>query len=169
MTRTRRSHKIVTLLAALAFTGAALAGCSTQAPSSESSGQPSGGSTESPTYATNEEFQLAFAACMREQGIDMPDPTEGGTQVDAGSGDGFQQAAELCMDELGAPPSGSGDAQPSERQREVFLEMAQCFRDNGIDVPDPAPGESLAVPMDAPQEVFDACATAAENSTGGAP
>jgi hypothetical protein len=158
----RRSFTIATALAALTFAGAALAGCSTEAPAD-------GGTEETPSFSSNEEYQLALAECMRSKGIDMPDPGESGTQIDAGQ-EGLPEAAEACGDELGTPPGGSGGARPSDEQREVFLQMAQCFRDNGLDVPDPAPGESLTVPMDAPQELFDKCATAGESgTTGGAP
>jgi hypothetical protein len=160
---TRRwSFTLVTVLAALTVAGAALAGCSTETPAD-------GGTEQTPSFSSNEEYQLAFAECMRSKGIDMSDPQQDGTQV-AGSGDAFLETAEECQDELGTPPGGSGSARPSDEQREIFLEMAQCFRDNGLDVPDPAPGESLTVPMDAPQELFEKCATAgADDTTGGAP
>ncbi|MCP2637197.1 hypothetical protein K0817_011570 [Microbacterium sp. HD4P20] len=164
MTHTRRSLKVVTTLVALVFAGVAFTGCS-NSPGTEGSNDQSrtGDSEQTPSFSTDEEFQLAFAECMREQGIDMPDPGSDGAHIEAGSGDGFTEAAEVCLDELGAPPSGSGGARPSDEQHEIFLEMAQCFRDNGLDVPDPAPGESLTVPMDAPQELFEECATAGAN------
>lgn len=155
----RPAFKITTMLAALAIAGAALAGCSTgTTPEDQTGSTPETEST--PSYSTNEEFQLAFAECMREQGIDMPDPGSGGSQIEAGSGAGFQEAAATCFDKLGEPPAGSGGARPSEEQHQIFLDMAACFREHGLDVPDPAPGESLTVPMDAPQELFDECATA---------
>ncbi|GAA1015721.1 hypothetical protein Aple_009850 [Acrocarpospora pleiomorpha] len=155
----RRTFKIAATLAALAFAGAALAGCGTDTSTDAVPDQ-------TPSFSSNEEYQLAFAECMRGEGIDMPDPEDGG-QVAAGSGDGFLEAAETCQAKLGAPPSGQdGGGRPSDaEQREIFLQMAQCFRDNGLDVPDPAPGESLSVPLDAPQELFEKCATAGAGDT----
>lgn len=148
-----RNLTLTATLASLAFVGLSLAGCSTSEPTNP-------GPEDTPSFSSAEEYQLAFAECMRGKGIDMPDPGEGG-QISAGSGDLYLEAAETCQDELGAPPAGSGDEGiPSEaEQHEIFLRMAECFRDNGIEIPDPAVGESLSIPMDADQDVLKECAT----------
>jgi hypothetical protein len=121
------------------------------------------GGTE--TFETFEDYQLAFASCMRDQGVDMPDPNADGS-IEAQSGDGFMEAAQTCQDELGEPPAapGAGPSMSSEEARAEDLEIAACFRDNGYDVPDPQPGESISVPMDAPVEIFEECAP---NGIGG--
>lgn len=118
----------------------------------------SGSDGTQPTRSADD-YQLAFASCMREQGVDMPDPNPDGS-IEAQSGDAFMEAAEVCQDELGKPPapSGGGPSMSDEEQRAEWLEIAACFRDNGIDVPDPGTGETLTIPMDVPEEVFEECA-----------
>jgi hypothetical protein len=118
----------------------------------EASGSGGGGSTAETTTAASEEdaeqAQLDFARCMREQGLDFPDPQpdENGGLRFAAPADGlddpeaFRDAAQECQEFL-------ADAQPdlSEEDRSEFqdaqLEFARCMRDEGIDVPDPQQGE----------------------------
>ncbi|MHC5797105.1 hypothetical protein ACVXZ4_13200 [Lacisediminihabitans sp. FW035] len=154
-----RNLKLTATLLSLAFVGASLAGCSTSKPTNKSP-------ENSPSFSSNAEYQLAFAECMRGKGIDMPDPGKGG-QISAGSGDHYLESAKACQVDLGAPPAGpDGKGIPSDaEQHEIFLKVAQCFRDNGIDVPDPAAGESLSLPMDADQGVLKKCATAGKSVT----
>lgn len=99
-----------------------------------------------------EDSRVAFAQCLREQGIDVEDPGEGGgLLLRRGGGEGperslddggrFEEAAEKCREKLGdaAPP------ELSEEQREEFqdqaLAFARCMREQGIDMPDPEFGE----------------------------
>lgn len=116
-----------------------------------------------------EDYQLAFSECMREQGIDMPDPNADGS-VPAASGEGLMEAVEVCQDDLGGPPPTVGDSgsvmSDEERQAEL-LELAACFRENGIDVPDPQPGELPSIPVDAPEEVLEECAPNGVGSVAG--
>lgn len=143
----------------------ALGACGTtdETPDGDSgSGDDGGSGTQTQSY---DDYQLAFTACMREQGVDMPDPNPDGS-IEAQAGDGFLEAAETCQAELGEPPAppGGGSQMSEEEQRAESLEIAACFRDNGIDVPDPGPGEMLTLPMDTPEDVFEECAP---NGIGG--
>jgi hypothetical protein len=97
-----------------------------------------------------EQAGLDFARCMREHGVDMPDPQAGGGgmvmigpgpgEVQAGTKvgppEGFEEAHEACghilEDLIG---DGPGPLDPAEQDR--ALKFAQCMRDNGIDMPDP--------------------------------
>ncbi|MEU4362423.1 hypothetical protein [Promicromonospora sp. NPDC023987] len=118
-----------------------------------------GGGTGSDTSSQSfDDYQLAFASCMRDQGVDMPDPNSDGS-IEAQAGDGFMEAAEACQAELGEPPAapGAGPQKSEEEQRAEWLKIAACFRDNGHDVPDPGPGESITIPMDAPEAVLEEC------------
>jgi hypothetical protein len=94
------------------------------------------------------EAALNFARCMREQGIDMPDPQigEDGTIVqDAPDGDrdelrAAQRACRRYRDGGGRAPS----VEEREEQQEMLeraVAYAQCMREEGIDVPDPTTGE----------------------------
>ncbi len=105
-----------------------------------------------------EEAAAKYAECMREQGIDMPDPTtdENGatgfeitpeTDTEA-SGDEFEDADKKCRPILAnaKPPEISEEDQ--QEMREAALEFAECMRDHGIDVPDPRFGEDGSVSID---------------------
>ncbi len=86
-----------------------------------------------------------YVECMREQGIDMPDPGPNG-EIMQTHGPGFDQEAyeeaqEICH-EL-APEGGRyyRDPEHDERQREY----AQCMREHGVDMQDPEPGGPIVV------------------------
>jgi hypothetical protein len=109
-------------------------------------GSASGGdSTEtSDEEADREEALLEFAECMRDNGIDMPDPQvgEGGGVLFQGPGGGrnneedFNAAMEACQDLL--PRGGEApDEQQQAAMQDAMLEFAQCMRAEGIDMPDP--------------------------------
>lgn len=90
-----------------------------------------------------EEQVLEWTTCMREQGVDVPDPefdADGNPQyVIQGGPDSEPGAMSQAMDACGRPPGasvGAGEGDPSEMQ-DAALAMAQCMRDKGIDMPDP--------------------------------
>lgn len=84
---------------------------------------------------------LEFVQCLREQGLDVPDPDPESGMIDLGSAvedagqEAVQAAVEACRDL--APGSEGGDAGSSQEQQEALLEFAQCMRDNGVDMADP--------------------------------
>lgn len=99
---------------------------------------------------------LAYTDCMREQGIDMPDPQfteDGGVSISAGADDGstgtpnesgdlveadFEAADEECGDIL-HDTFGEMERDP-EAEAEMLdqmTEVAQCMRARGHDMPDP--------------------------------
>jgi hypothetical protein len=120
--------------------------------------------TPSPTPTAGsedpEEALLAFTECMRENGIDMPDPVfrridgsggDGGGVAEAQPGealpfdpnsDEFQAAQDACQHHLeGLGPLEPGDApRLSPEEEEAFLAFAECMREHGIDMPDPGNG-----------------------------
>lgn len=81
----------------------------------------------------------AYAKCMREHGVDMPDPEvdgDGGVSMSIDGGDKAtaDKADKECkhlMPNGGAPPEVS--AEDLDRMREE----AQCLRDHGVDAKDP--------------------------------
>jgi hypothetical protein len=108
--------------------------------------------TESTGVVDPSEGPLQFAKCMREHGIDMPDPTigdNGGVMVqiggpgqDTGEGpdpkdvDAANKECQEFLEKAGAgfePPS----AEDQRKMQEHALEFSKCMRDHGIDMPDP--------------------------------
>jgi hypothetical protein len=92
------------------------------------------------------EGALKFSQCMREHGINMPDPQRvgsGGIKL-AGPKGAFnpndpkmkaaQQACQKYMEQ-----GGGQTMDPARRARlqEAALKFARCMRSHGIDVPDP--------------------------------
>jgi hypothetical protein len=125
---TIRPHAV----ALLALSALGLAACGEDTPAA--------GSAEAKEKARQAE--LKFASCMREQGIDMPDPQAGGERVfRIGGGSGispeeFKEASKACE-------KYREDIRPqlTEEEQEKFKERAlahaRCMREQGIDFPDP--------------------------------
>jgi len=94
-----------------------------------------------------EAAQLAFAKCMRDNGVDMPDPVAGsggGGAAIAVGGDGIdptkmQKAFEACQSFLGAGQINGG-AQIDPAMQDKMVAFAKCMRENGVDMPDPVIG-----------------------------
>ena len=128
---------------------------------SSDSGDDDGGSGDGePDEQAIQEAALEFAKCMREHGIDMPDPTfnadgagGGGVMIEAG-GPGeaidpeeMDAANEACQPIMEAvrgefePP----DPEELEQMTAEALEFAQCMREHGVDMPDPQFSEDGAM------------------------
>ena len=96
-----------------------------------------------------EEAALAWAKCMREHGVDVPDPEfgdggtltirpgSGGRRLDRIDSDAFRKAEQACGRPFGrsGPPALSADER--EEMQEAMLAFAECMREHGIDMPDP--------------------------------
>ena len=93
---------------------------------------------------------LDFARCMRERGVDVPDPSGDGGMVVIGPGPGagggetktftpspgFEEAEKACRHHLqGMLQDGGGKIDPKEQDR--ALKFARCMRQHGVDMPDP--------------------------------
>jgi hypothetical protein len=136
----KRSDWMIAL--ALALSAATLAACG-------------GGGGGDEDQASREEAALEFSECMREHGVDVPDPKPGqGGIVLSGStrsGPGGKnksttginpedpatkkalKACESKMPKLGAEMS----PQQEEKFKEAALAFAECMRENGVNMPDP--------------------------------
>ena len=121
------------------------------------------GSTDSASDAPTdpEEAMLAYAECMRDHGIDMPDPTfeEGGGVAIEATGKApemkkFEKADTACQP-LMENVKRDVDIDPEQQaeMREQMLDYAECMRGEGIDMPDPKFGDGgdtviIAGPVD---------------------
>jgi len=105
-------------------------------------------------YADRDEALLAFAQCMRDNGIEMDDPTfsdggrgrvlglgrGGGQRPIDQYGDAFTVAREACDDILAAAAPEIDPEAEQERLEDQLL-LSQCIRDNGYpEYPDPVIG-----------------------------
>jgi hypothetical protein len=94
-----------------------------------------------------EEALLAFTECLREHGIDVPDPEFdaggggrmrmqlGGSGIDPDDPE-FRAAQEECRPLL-ASIRGQFSEEDRRRMQDAALEFARCMRGKGFDVPDP--------------------------------
>jgi hypothetical protein len=144
--------KTLKLAGAVLLIGALTIGCGSAAENPDTGG--------TSTADSPEDYQLAFADCMREHGIDVPDPSSDGSMRAPAIDDmsAFTEASEACQEKLGRPPVQAGEPTKSDEERLAeMVAMAECFREHGIEVPDPKAGEMITIPMDAPEDVLAAC------------
>lgn len=122
-----------------------------------------------------EQAALKFAQCMRQHGVDMPDPKINGgkvsirvqskgvprTKMDA--------AQKACQHFLAA--GGKGHVKNDPKARAQMLQFAQCMRQHGIDMPDPKPGQGLdlRVPKGSRAKLQDAQKACQKYQPGGGP
>src|SRR5690348_532327 len=119
--------KIVPLLVALAAT-ATLAGCGAD----EKPG--SGTGTQE---AANRKAMLDYAQCMRDNGVDMPDPQFSGGRVTQkmkapSNPETMRTAEKACAKyraQIKAPEMSDAD---KEEFKKAALENARCMREHGI-------------------------------------
>jgi len=170
-TTSRGSKKVKTLLLILVFSACTIGG-------EDSQGVVTIESTTATTIVdeeiTFEEGVLDFAQCMREEGINFPDPTfdiDGNPQFDnleIENEEEFESAFENCEDILrnALPEQFDLDPEVEAALVDASLEFSQCMRDQGIDFPDPKPGEfgffafrdaDIDFSSEAVQEAFEIC------------
>lgn len=117
---------------------------------------------------SDEERQLAYTRCMRENGVEIED---GGDKADT-SGEGessansmkaaegvdIDKASEACGH---LAPAGHQEPAPSPAELAMLRSYAACLRDNGLDVADPDPQTgAIKHPddaLDSDPAAYDAC------------
>ncbi|MFD2414983.1 hypothetical protein [Amycolatopsis pigmentata] len=169
---TKRRVSALAALAAVPLLVSLLGACG----AAESTSNPAPSSSVSSgkrSFESFDEFQLAFAGCMREHGVNMRDPSgDGGIQLDNG-GDmtAFENASKACQEQLGTPPArkDSGHGKTDEQLLADHLKIAKCLREHGVNVPDPTADSPLAIPQNTPEDVLTTCAPegVVERTTGG--
>lgn len=127
-----------------------------------------GSSSDEPTSL--EDAALRFTECMRDEGIDMPDPqvTDDGMRVSGGPdpenlSPRQQEAKEACQRFLDQMDRQEGeDLSPEEiaERQDQALAMSECMRDRGWDIPDPEVREdgsiSIAVDIEGDDRIIPA-------------
>jgi hypothetical protein len=132
------------LLFLAAVAAVALGGCSADGRDSAGGNGPD---------AKTRRAMLAFAQCMREHGVDMPDPHfdgNGGVTMrrnSSGSPEKDRAAEKACARyQRAVKPPELSDEEKAEFRKQA-LANARCLRAHGIDAPDPVFGEDGSVQM----------------------
>ena len=104
--------------------------------------------TDTPTDQTNEELALEFTQCMRDEGVDLADPTinaDGSVELfQPGANSNIDpddpaiaNAVEVCGDIIAGASFLPGAGLDQSEIEDTLLGFAQCLRDLGFDVVDP--------------------------------
>jgi hypothetical protein len=138
----RKTIVAATLLAAAVL----LTGCGSEEPDNQvasGTGAQATAPSSAPPSLSRDEMAIKFTQCLREQGLNVPDPEPGKgpmLKFDRNSGvtqEKVQQAMEACKQ---YSPQGEAGANP--QQEENGRKYAVCMRENGVEkFPDPKPGQ----------------------------
>jgi hypothetical protein len=117
-------------------------------------GGPSAASSTTTTTIDPDEAMLAFAKCMREHGIDMPDPETDGNgrgrvtfNGKPGDETKMDAAQKACQKYMAAAGPGALDPEDRQKLQDAMLAFARCMRAKGIDMPDPQTGNGGGIIM----------------------
>ncbi len=138
--------------------------------------------------------QRAFASCMREHGVDMPDPEMVGGGVESGgevlmrveaiavNGEGdagpMGDAFEACNHHIAGVASQLREIDPEDQAKmlEEMRAFSKCMREHGVDMPDPQPMDggrgitmSFGGSIDVDSATFQAAQEACQKEGGGGP
>ena len=135
-----------TLAAAMLAAVVLLTGCGADEPDSQvasGTGAQATAPSSAPPSLSRDEMGVKFAQCLREHGLNVPDPEPGKgpmLKFDPSSGvtrEQVEKAMEACR-EYNPQAEGSPDPQQEENGRK----FAACMRENGVEkFPDPKPGQ----------------------------
>jgi len=137
-------RRIAILISVIALTLAACGGGDEASDVASLSGTDEAAAADTAQPLSDEEALIEFAACMRDQGMDFPDPVvdasgfprfdfEDPESIDQ---DAMFEAGEACRDLIEGVVLGLVDFDSSEFN-DTFLEYATCMRDQGIEnIPD---------------------------------
>jgi hypothetical protein len=109
-------------------------------------GSGDGGGSASASSKEDKAFEgaLKYAGCMRERGVDVPDPrrdADGGVVQNGPAARGPNvKAAEKACGQYVAAGGGTPDPQQLAEAQDAMLRYARCMRGVGIEMPDPKNG-----------------------------
>ncbi|MFD4273040.1 hypothetical protein R2B67_14520 [Streptomyces cyaneofuscatus] len=143
LTARRRTVAAACLLATTVVLSATA--CSGDGGGTKSDGSSSG------AKKTEEDQALEHRKCLREQGLDIPEPKPGengmGVTIDGGSKSQkeMEKAFKACQDKA----VGGGPKELSQAEKDKMVAFARCMRKNGFDMPDPKFDGGMAQAMPA--------------------
>ncbi|MER5966632.1 hypothetical protein [Streptomyces sp. NPDC002057] len=162
--RITRTAAAPVLAAALALLATACSGSDT---SSSGSGRNDGGVSEEGKKA-DQAFE--HRKCLREQGLDVPEPKPGEQGVgltiggDGMSKEKMEKAFKACQGKAAAAGFGK---EPTQADKDKALAFAKCMRENGFNMPDPkfdgGAQAAMPIPQGAEKQKFDKANKACES------
>ena len=99
--------------------------------------------------------ELLLAQCIRDNNYELEDPKKPGdlrriltpifVEMNQEEREEFYSLIEKCADEYDIPPDSRDQATPEQQAQllDAELEIAQCIREKGLDVPDPTSENGL--------------------------
>jgi hypothetical protein len=176
----------VTALAALTFalvTACGAAGASGNKVASLSSAAAAPSDQQQASDGRSDEDKIRdFTRCMKEHGVDIPEPSSAPAPKAGGGANGspgivvqgngpdkekIDKANEACRSLL---PNGGKPPKLDAQQLDEMRKMAQCMREHGVDMPDPDPNNPgiMVDPGDGSKKVDpEVMKKAAEECSGG--
>ncbi|MFH7595688.1 hypothetical protein WDV06_11380 [Streptomyces racemochromogenes] len=140
-TMTMAAAAVMTGLALLATActgaGGGPSGSATDGSAQQNAGASGKGGGTAGSGGRDADKALQLRKCLREHGIDAPDPQPGqdprGMTLGTGSED--PEAVRKAFEACGMQAPGTGEMPQADKDK--ALKWARCMRDNGVDVPDP--------------------------------
>tara|TARA_B100000579_G_scaffold273494_1_gene225930 strand:- start:27 stop:656 length:630 start_codon:yes stop_codon:yes gene_type:complete len=140
------STKVKFVISVLVFSSCTIGGEETKGVATLDSSTITTSVTEDITF---EEGVLEFSQCMREEGVNFPDPTfdiDGNpefSELNIENEEAFEEAFTNCEDILrrALPEQFDLDPEVEAALVDASLEFSQCMREEGVNFPDPTPGE----------------------------
>ncbi|MCY0937707.1 hypothetical protein [Streptomyces sp. H34-S4] len=98
----------------------------------------SAGGSGAGTSGADLDAALKTRKCLRDNGVDAPDPKPGEDPrgMTLGAGDGDSEAMKKAFEKCGVKAPGSGGEVP-QADKDRALKTAKCMRDKGFDMKDP--------------------------------
>jgi hypothetical protein len=141
---TMRIRRMALIAVAPALLSLAACGSSSKDPgvaNANSSKASSGPSASSQPSLSPQDAQLKYAQCMRQNGVNVPDPQPGGNIQLPGNipQSAVQAANQKCLTYLQQGGQVQNPNSPQVLDQEI--KFAQCMRKHGVNMPDPQAGQ----------------------------
>jgi hypothetical protein len=114
-------------------------------------GVPTADTGASPSASAGAADFGTFFQCLRQHGVNVPDPAPGTpVAIDAWMGQqaqqpGFGDSVRACEQLMPTGPGGRRPAEPNAQQLEQYRAFAICMRAHDIEVSDPEPSGNMRV------------------------
>ena len=160
--KNRIAVRLALVPAAIVLSALSLAGCGDgkKVDSSVASGGGSpaaSASAEGNAPISGQDAQLQFAQCMRQHGVNVPDPQPGQparvTDTKASQAT-LEAATKVCQPLLQA---GGGQINPNDPAvQDALVKFTKCMREQGVNMPDPGANGQMQIPTGVSQDKLQA-------------